>query len=49
MNNMWNRTNYTDKNSGGQDRLKQQTKATSIGIYFFFAVLVVTFALVLIR
>jgi hypothetical protein len=45
----WNRTNYTDKNSKGQSRLKQQAKASSIGIYFFFAVLVITFALAMVR
>jgi len=49
MNDMWNRTNYTNKNSKGQSRLKQQARATSIGIYFFFAVLLVTFALALMR
>ena len=45
----WNRTNYTNKNSKGQSRLKQQAKASSIGIYFFFAVLVISFALALVR
>jgi hypothetical protein len=36
----WNRTNYTNKNSKGQDRLKKQAKAAAMGIYFFFAVLI---------
>jgi len=40
MNNSWNRTNYTDKNSKGQGRLRQQAKMTAIGVYFFFAVLI---------
>ena len=45
----WNRTNYTDKNSKGQGRLKRETQMASIGVYFFFAVLVITFTLALIR
>ena len=45
----WNRTNYTDKNSKGQSRLKRETQMASIGVYFFFAVLVITFTLALIR
>ncbi len=50
MNNRsWNRTNYTDKNSAGQDNFKREAKITSIGIYFFLIILAVTFTLALIR
>ena len=49
MNNNWNRTNYTDKNSKGQGRLKREAGLASIGIYFFLVVLAVTFTLALIR
>jgi len=45
----WNRTNYTDKNSKGQGRLKREADLASIGIYFFLVVLAVTFTLALIR
>ena len=50
MNNRsWNRTNYTDKNSAGQDNFKREAKITSIGIYFFLIILAVAFTLALIR
>jgi len=45
----WNRTNYTDKNSAGQDRFRREAKIGSMGIYFFLVVLAVAFTLALIR
>tara|TARA_R110002110_G_scaffold216441_2_gene430488 strand:+ start:1219 stop:1359 length:141 start_codon:yes stop_codon:yes gene_type:complete len=46
---MFKHRNFVDKNSKGEDRLKQQANTTSIGIYFFMLVMVVTFALALMR
>ena len=36
----WTRYDYTNKNSRGQDRLKKDSKAASIGIYFFIVAMI---------
>lgn len=46
---MFKYRDFVNKNSQGEHRLKQQAKMTSIGIYFFMLVMVVTFALALMR
>ena len=38
---------HTDSRSKGYGKLRSETRTVSIGIYFFMAVLVVTFALAL--
>ena len=43
----WTNYNHTNKNSKGQDRLRRTVKAESIGIYFFLAVMLACFMLVI--
>jgi len=43
----WTHYDHTNKNSKGQDRLKKKSKSASIGIYFFLAVMLACFMLVI--
>ena len=45
----WTHYDHTNKNSKGHKKLKRQVDTTSMGIYFFLIILVVTFALALTR
>lgn len=45
----WTHYDHTNKNSKGHNKLKRQVDTTSMGIYFFLIVLVVTFVLALAR
>ena len=45
----WTHYDHTNKNSKGNSKLKRRVDTTSMGIYFFLIVLVVTFVLALAR